>query len=102
MSDESQLESLIHMALVANEDLNWVGTADELRWELVRDRTYGRHAEKLLHWANATGTLLGRLAAKKPDKFEANQSRRRGRYWTIHLGNSARRVRETCDPPITP
>ena len=92
MSDESQLEALIHMALVADENREWVGTADELRWALLQDRTYGRHAEKLLNWANAAGTLLGRLAARKPDKYEARQTRSRGRHWKIDLGLDAKRV----------
>lgn len=90
MSDEVQLDSLVDRALTIKEDQDaWTGTADDLKWTLMKSNTYGPQATKLLGWANAAGTLLGRLAQKKPEKYEACKDARltgkRTRYWRIHL-----------------
>ena len=67
MSSENQLAQWIESALMpSNGDGTWCGTAEELRRELCQDHRVGRDAEKLLKYANTTGTLLGNLQKKEP------------------------------------
>lgn len=58
LSDEVRLLSLVDTAL----PLPWEGTADELE-RALRSSTVSDEAGRLLRWAKAAGTYLGRLSA---------------------------------------
>jgi hypothetical protein len=90
MSKEAQLESLIDIVLprLARCDQNghWTGTAAELKVELCRSSYVGHDAEKLLNWNNATGTLLGLLQKRDPEKYQSGRvGHDRDRVWIIRL-----------------
>jgi hypothetical protein len=49
----------------------WQGTAERLKWRLCdSNSSFGKEAERLLSWPSATGTYLGRLAHKHPDRVK--------------------------------
>ena len=87
MSNEQQLASLMEIALVRRtKDGAWTGSAEELRAELVQHHAVGKQAEKLLGWPNATGTLLGKLQKREPDKYVFKRvGPRRESTWTVYL-----------------
>jgi hypothetical protein len=59
----------------------WEGTAEELEGSLTKGNT-AHEAERLLNWNNATGTYLGRLAKKYPDRIIAERTPQK-RLWKI-------------------
>jgi hypothetical protein len=88
MSDESRLDELIESADLLTMNGVWKGSAIELHSRLTSDSVYGKQAANLLSWNNATGTLLGRLAKSKPEKYQPNFHKVNGkpkRDWIIHL-----------------
>jgi len=91
MSDESRLDELIESAGLATVDGVWRGSAMELHSRLTSHHVYGRQASTLLSWNNATGTLLGRLAKSKPEKYKPDLHKVNGRpqrEWIIRLENA--------------
>jgi len=61
----------------------WTGTAAELQSELQGTRSDVRYeAQKLLHWYGATGTYLGRLSKKYPQRFKLTRTSD-SRKWEI-------------------
>ena len=86
MSNQHELASLIESGLMRHGNGHWTGSAEQLKAELCQSHAVGKQAEKLLGWMNATGTLLGHLAKREPDKYVSNQvGKSRGRIWTICL-----------------
>lgn len=68
MSPEVRLLSLIDAEREASGELGeWIGTAIELEQMLLETRS-AHEARRLLDWNNATGTYLGRLAKKFPER----------------------------------
>lgn len=62
-------------------------TSDEVERTLANS-PFGYEARRLLNWANACGTYLGRLATKRPERVEQRRTNT-ARQWVIH-------------PPVTP
>jgi hypothetical protein len=60
----------------------WTGTAEELETRLTNEGGFQYESRKLLSWANAAGTYLGRLAHKYPERFHQIRTTSR-RRWTI-------------------
>jgi hypothetical protein len=95
LSDESKLMELIDVSsLVCSSEPDWkdlpvwIGKAEVLHQELCSDRSTRFAAERLLGWRNATGTLLGKLAKKRPERVAYWFHRRGGepvREWVIRL-----------------
>ena len=82
MSPESRLLALIDLELFKEENPNeWHGTAEELEKALVVSGS-NHHAKQLLSWPNATGTYLGRLASKQPQRFTSSRTNIK-RSWKI-------------------
>ena len=67
------------------DQTEWTGTAEELENELCATKSPVEYAaRKLLTWAGATGTYLGRLAQKLPGIFEGQRTADK-RSWRIKL-----------------
>ena len=82
MSPEIRLIGLVDLALEENGHTGqWVGTATDLE-RLLNDSTVANEARRLLDWNNATGTYLGRLAKKLPNRVRGQRSKT-SRTWTI-------------------
>jgi hypothetical protein len=90
LAPEAKLLELIDRELWKDGKNRWEGTAGELESRL-RDQLSDvrREAERLLSWANACGTSLGRIA--KADESKRHQERRvmqrrtgSARRWLIH------------------
>jgi hypothetical protein len=91
MSDESQLDELIESVGLVTADGVWRGSATELHSRLAAHHVYGGRAAKLLSWNNATGTLLGRLAKRRPEKYQPDTHKVNGkskRDWVIRLDDA--------------
>jgi hypothetical protein len=58
-------------------------TSHELQDALFGNPEMGYRAKKLLSWANATGTYMGRLAKRHPDRVEAVRLADRVKWWTV-------------------
>jgi len=84
LSPEFRLLTILEAELFRTSDAKpWQGTAEYLGKRLTGEGGYMNEAQKLLNWNNSTGTYLGRLAKKYPDRFQ--QERRSDmRRWTIH------------------
>jgi hypothetical protein len=73
--------------------VTWKGKAERLQ-RLLFDSDFGYEAKKLLPWASATGTYLGRLASKRPNRVQPDRSPN-SRDWIIlapHQGLPAERA----------
>ena len=95
LSDEARLDELIQATGLVDPEEPWEGTAAELKAQLTRHCSHGREAEKLLGWANATGTLLGRLAKRFPERYQNLRRWKDGkqeRRWRLSVAFEARRV----------
>ncbi len=68
LAPEIRLLRLID-AHILNELSIWTGTAGDLE-SVLTSGSCAYEARKLLNWSNATGTYLGRLAQKHPERFE--------------------------------
>jgi hypothetical protein len=91
MSGEARLDEIIENVGLVTCDGVWRGTAANLYGLLTDHQVYGKQAAKLLLWDNATGSLLGRLAKKKPTKYMKNDHKVNGkttRGWAIRLDNA--------------
>jgi len=66
----------------------WAGLSSALASELRRSDAFGREAEKLLHYRDACGTYLGRLAKRYPDRVTRTLRDGRNR-WTIQAPREA-------------
>lgn len=65
-------------------DQSHVMTAEQLQNTLCQHGcTYTGEAKQLLSWANATGTYLGRLAKKHPERVRQHRTAD-SRHWEIH------------------
>ena len=88
ISDESALYELLRIALPNEpqcmEGMPWRGSAEDLKQVLLARSPTRTCAQALLSWKNATGTLLGRLALKRPMEIKSERTDRR-RYWTMQL-----------------
>ena len=83
LSGEQHLLDLIDRAIFESPTSgDWAGTHDELKAKLLDDQGTSREAGKLLDWRNATGTLLGKLAKKKPDRVKEKRTAQK-RTWVI-------------------
>jgi hypothetical protein len=83
LSPEFRLLSLIDLAVFGPfQHGGWQGTAEELHHLLV-ESSYRTLARELLDWPNATGTYLGRLAHKRPERV-ASARTNTIRSWVIH------------------
>ena len=86
MSNQHELASLIESGLMRHGNGRWTGSAAQLKAELCQSHAVSKEAEKLLCWTNATGTLLGHLAKREPNKYVGKQvGKSRDRIWTIFL-----------------
>jgi hypothetical protein len=86
MSAEAQLGELIRAWMDGMGNVKWTGSATELKAELCRNFNYGKEAEKLLSFSNATGSLLGRLQKREPEKYTSKRiGKSRDRVWDIQL-----------------
>lgn len=86
MSPEMRLMGLIDAALTEQEHVGqWTGTATELE-QLLSESKVGFEARRLLDWSNATGTYLGRLARKLPNRVQAQRTNS-ARQWTVYPSN---------------
>ena len=86
MSPEMRLMGLIDAALTEDEHVGqWTGTATELE-RLLSESKVGFESRKLLEWNNATGTYLGRLAKKLPNRVHALRTNS-ARQWTVYPAN---------------
>ena len=84
LSTESQMLMLIDEILWDSpKTKSWRGDAKTLRRTLLEDSRSKAIAAKLLSWTNATGTMLGKLAKKFPDRVE-NKRTEKKRSWVIH------------------
>jgi hypothetical protein len=68
-------------AVVRGKQTAWKGRAEKLEATLFRS-SFGYEAKKLLSWSSATGTYLGRLASKRPDRVEKDRSSE-SRDWIV-------------------
>jgi len=83
MSPEMRLMGLLDAALDEQGHCGqWSGTATELEQLLFQSKV-GFEARRLLDWNNATGTYLGRLAKKLPNRVQAQRTNAM-RHWTIY------------------
>jgi len=83
LSQESRLLALIDSEIFSDPSVCcWTGTAERLERQF-RDSKYKEEATRLLCWNNATGTYLGRLANKHPNRFVQSRTATR-REWTIY------------------
>lgn len=83
MSPEARLMGFIDTALEEKGHTGqWVGTATDLE-RLLNDSAVANEARRLLDWNNATGTYLGRLAKKLPNRVRGQRSNL-SRTWTIY------------------
>jgi hypothetical protein len=88
LSPENRLLSLIDSVLFRDPVASTqVITSEELERTLL-DSSFGYEARRLLDWNNATGSYLGRLAVKHPERIEARRTST-SRPWVIR-------------PPVTP
>ncbi|MEY4385010.1 MAG: hypothetical protein RLY20_293 [Verrucomicrobiota bacterium] len=86
MSPEMRLMGLIDAALAEHEHIGkWTGTATELE-RLLSESKIGFEARRLLDWNNATGTYLGRLAKKLPNRVHGQRTNT-SRQWTVYPSN---------------
>jgi hypothetical protein len=84
LSPEARLLALIDEVIFADRaPLHgpWTGTADELE-RTLRTSQFGFACEKLLYFTGATGTYLGRIAARFPARVSAMTDGTRTR-WVI-------------------
>jgi len=84
MAPENKLLEIIDMYfhISGRDSEKWQGTAAELESQLLNSQDVGAESRKLLNWPNATGTYLGRLMRKHPDRIEFDRSADR-RGWII-------------------
>ena len=83
MSPEYRLLTMIDTVLFDSPMSSaWTGEADALQRMIMADETYGRESARLLSWSNATGTYLGRLAKKYPDRVSYARGHR-SRIWRL-------------------
>lgn len=84
LAPELRLLSLIDATLFTLPHTYADMTAEVLEQQLTGDGAVNRYeARKLLSWNNATGTYLGRLAKKRPDRVESTRSATE-RKWRLH------------------
>jgi hypothetical protein len=83
LSPEMRLMGLIDVALIEKDHIGkWSGTATDLE-RMLSESKVGFESRKLLEWNNATGTYLGRLAKKLPNRVQAQRTNM-SRQWTIY------------------
>lgn len=100
LSPEAKLNELIDSVIFSDSSLNvWCGTAERLTREL-RDSQFAAEAERLLAWANATGTYLSRLAQRYPKRFICERSALK-REWRIYAQGSERSVSKSSEPGVS-
>jgi len=79
----------------------WEGTAEDLERRLCNDEGFGHEARRLLgHWQAATGTYLGRLAQKHPDRVVKLTVIRGKQRWVIHREAKPATATGACLPDI--
>jgi hypothetical protein len=82
LSPEERLLALIDTALEETDHVGqWSGTATDLE-RMLAETKVAFEARRLLDWNNATGTYLGRLAKKHPNRVLAQRTNNT-RQWTI-------------------
>lgn len=91
MAPEMRLLSLIDEVIFSAEEVGigriipsdvWEGSAEMVEKRLF-ESVFDYEAKRLLSWTNATGTYLGRLAARYPDRVGQLNSWERPRKWKI-------------------
>ena len=86
LSPEERLLALIDTAMEETEHVGkWCGTATDLE-RMLAETKVAFEARRLLDWNNATGTYLGRLAKKHPNRVHAQRTNNT-RQWTIYPAN---------------
>jgi len=88
LAPETKLLSLIDATLFIGDGFNptptqWTGSATELENILCSSGNYVHEARRLLNWQNATGSYLGRLRIKYPERFSRDRTAD-SRKWTIY------------------
>jgi hypothetical protein len=96
LAPESRLLSLIDAVLFPPEDEEVgrlrvrrdkpaviIRSAIEIERALLGSHTFAREATQLLSWSGATGTYLGRLASKRPDRLKGVR-KAQTRLWQIN------------------
>jgi len=66
---------------IINHRSDWKGTAEKLE-RILFESEFRQEAQRLLGWHSATGSYLGRLAVKRPDRVE-NARTGNSRDWII-------------------
>jgi len=83
MSPEYRLLTMIDTVLFSSPIASpWSGAAYELQRIIQADESCGRESARLLSWSNATGTYLGRLSKKYPNRIAYTRGHR-SRIWTL-------------------
>ena len=82
LAPETRLLALIDAELFTGPvNSAWEGTAEELERRLINGQS-AHEARRLLDWNNATGTYLGRLEKKYPDRIQKDRTTHK-RLWRI-------------------
>jgi len=83
LAPETRLLALLDAELFSGPvNSAWEGTAEELERRLINGES-SYEARRLLDWDNATGTYLGRLESKHPDRIQKLRTATR-RLWKIN------------------
>jgi hypothetical protein len=86
MSPEMRLLTLIDALMEESEEPGpWIGSSADLE-RMLFDGKHSHEARRLLDWNNATGTYLGRLAKKFPQRIHQVRTQFR-RDWVIKPAN---------------
>jgi ABC-type dipeptide/oligopeptide/nickel transport system ATPase component len=83
LSPEARLLALIDSTIFSDCSVRfWNGTAERLE-RTLKESNYREEATRLLSWNNATGTYLGRLANKYPNRFVQSRTTTQ-REWILY------------------
>lgn len=85
ISPENRMLDFIDAILFADGGDFWTGSAAELEKQLLANGSFAWQVQKLLNFASACGTFLGRLKTKFPERFSQKKSDGKT-LWTITKG----------------
>jgi hypothetical protein len=99
LSPAAKLERLIDAVVFAYRSAPWEGTADELERQLAAGQ-HGNEVRRLCLFNNACGVYLGRLAQRKPARFQHRHTKT-GNSWLIYPPTDPKGEGvKGCFPPI--
>ena len=101
LSQEAILLGLIDESLFRETQAGeWRGTANELRRLLLADPDTKEDFRRTFSWHNATGTNLGKLAKKQPDRVIRKRSHRT-KEWIVKPPNDSETFHKTGGAGVT-